>query len=187
MKNTHPNIESFLKDLAYNNSENALKHIYLAYSSYIARYISLYVKSKHTIEELLSDVFYTIWENRQALPDVENFNAYIYKIAKFKALNHLRENKISTIDIDEIPIDLFNYTTTTAEDEYISKEIVAAINAAIENLPPKCKLAFKLVREDKMKYKDAAEHLDISVKTLEIHLASAMKKIRDKLSDLIST
>ena len=78
--------------------------------------------------------------------------------------------------------DLFFQTDTTPEEDFISKETVNSLNNAINSLPDKCKMAFKLVREDKMKYKDAAQVLDISVKTLEAHITTAVKKIREALS-----
>ncbi|WP_029906759.1 RNA polymerase sigma factor [Prevotella sp. 10(H)] len=180
------NIKSLLEDLAGNDSEEALKFIYFAYSEKISRYIFMYTKSKEVTEEILSDVFYTIWEKRKLLPQVTNFNTYIYSIAKFKSLNYIREQKITTINFDDVAIELFGSTKTTAEEEYISKEMIEELNSTIEGLPVKCKLAFKLVKEDNMKYKDAAEHLGISVKTLEIHLTSAMKKIRTKLKEFNS-
>ena len=85
------------------------------------------------------------------------------------------------INLDNISIEIFANTCTTPEDDLISEETVNHINSAIEALPTKCKQAFKLVREDKMKYRDAAEVLGISVKTLENHLALAVKKIRSNL------
>jgi RNA polymerase sigma-70 factor, Bacteroides expansion family 1 len=177
-------IKLLLEELANNDSESALKAIYLSYGERMARYILMLVKSNEVTEELLSDVFYTVWEKRKALPNVSNFNTYIYSIAKFKSLNYLREQKIDTIDLNEIPLELFSFTKTTAEEEYISNEMIEEINRTIESLPTKCKLAFKLVKEDKMKYKEAAEHLGISIKTLEAHLTLAMKKIREKLKEL---
>ena len=72
-------------------------------------------------------------------------------------------------------------TSTTPEDDCISAETVREINRAIESLPPKCKLAFKLVREDRMSHREAAETLYISVKTLEVHLGHAVQKIREAL------
>lgn len=137
----------------------------------------MYVKSSQIAEELVSDVFFALWENRKQLVEITNFDAYIYRIAKFRVLKYLRDNKTLTVDLDEVPIELFAFTETTPEDDYISRELIDAVNEAIEQLPTKSKLAFKLVREDGMKYKDAAEHLGISVKTLEAQLSYAMKKI----------
>lgn len=177
MKKGDVHIRSVLEDLAVRDSEPAFKSLYTSYSDRIMRYLVMYVKSPQIAEELVSDVFFALWENRKQLPEVNNFDAYIYRIAKFRVLNYLRDNKYQTLDLDEVPIDLFAFTETTPEDDYISRELIDAVNEAIEQLPAKSKLAFKLVREDGMKYKDAAEHLGISVKTLEAQLTYAMKKI----------
>lgn len=170
-------MRSVLEDLAERNSESAFKSLYVTYCDRIMRYLAMYVKSPQIAEELLSDVFFALWENRKQLLEINNFDAYIYRIAKFRVLNYLRDNRSLTVDLDEVPIDLFAFTETTPEDDYISRELIDAVNDAIEQLPTKSKLAFKLVREDGMKYKDAAEYLGISVKTLEAQLTFAMKKI----------
>ena len=86
------------------------------------------------------------------------------------------------IELNELSIDLFIHTETTPEDDLISKERINRLNKAIDSLPNKCKIAFKLVREDKLKYKEVAAILDISVKTVEAHLASAIKKLRESLT-----
>lgn len=177
MKKEDTYIRSVLEDLAVRNSETAFKSIYTSYGDRIMRYLVLYVKSPQIAEELVSDVFFALWENRKQLLEVHNFDAYIYRIAKSRVLNYLRDNKSLTVGLEEVPIDLFAFTETTPEDNYISRELINAVNEAVEQLPSKSKLAFKLVREDGMKYKDAAEHLGISVKTLEAQLTFAMKKI----------
>lgn len=166
-----------LEELALRDSEPAFKSLYYAYSDRIMRYLAMYVKSSQIAEELVSDVFFALWENRKQLTEINDFDAYIYRIAKFRVLNYVRDTKYQTVDLNEIPIDLFALTETTPEDDYISREMIDAVNNAIEQLPTKSKLAFKLVREDGMKYKDAAAHLGVSVKTLEAQLTFAMKKI----------
>ncbi|MCD7936428.1 MAG: RNA polymerase sigma-70 factor [Tannerellaceae bacterium] len=170
--------------MAKNHSTTALKSLYRIYRVPITRYITQYVHSQEETEELLSDVFLAVWENRDLLGEIENFNAWIYKIARNKCLNHLRNEPVHTIDLNEIPVDLFRHTETTAEDDLIARETIDKLNKAIEALPPRCKLAFKLVREDKMKYKEAADHLNISVKTLENQLTTAIRKLKETLKGL---
>jgi RNA polymerase sigma-70 factor (ECF subfamily) len=182
LRNEPLNIRYLLEELSFKDSEPALQSLYYAYSDRIMRHIYMYVKSHETAEELTSDVFFALWERRKTIPEINDFNAYIYKIAKFKALNYLRDNKTDYVDLDEVPLDLFAFTETTPEDDYISKELIDSVNEAIEQLPAKTKLAFKLVREDGMKYREAADHLGISVKTLEAHLTAAMKTITKILS-----
>lgn len=170
--------------MAYRNSEDALRSLYFLYCNRIMRYLFIYVKSEEIAEELCSDVFLSIWENRKLLPEINYFDTYIYRIAKFKALNHLRDQKNIYVDLEEPDINLFSRTVTTPEDDILSKELIETINQAIEQLPGKCKVAFKLVREDEMKYREAAEHLGISIKTLEAHLTAAMKKIRSAIKGI---
>lgn len=174
-------IKIIVNELARNSSQKALQNLYMIYYKRLFRYVGLYVRKIPDVEEIVSDVFFAIWEQRLELPDVKNFNAYIYKIAKYKTLNYLRKRNLNTIDISDFPIDLFANTKTTPEDNMISSEIVNDINEAIEGLPAKSKLAFKLVREDGLSYKEAAEVLSISSRTLEVHIYRATNKIREIL------
>jgi RNA polymerase sigma-70 factor (ECF subfamily) len=170
-------LHTSIEELAEKNSESAFRALYYAHSDRIMRYAMMYVHSRETAEELTSDVFLAIWENRKQLKEIIDFDAYLYRIAKYKCLNYLRVERPQIINSDELPIDLFAFTETTPEDDYINRETIEHVNQAIEQLPPKCKLAFKLVREDGMKYREAADHLNISIKTLEAHLSTAMKTI----------
>ena len=100
-------IRYILDDLACNASQEALQELYMLYYKRIARYIGLYVRYDGAVMELTSDVFFAVWENRLELPEIRNFNAYIYRIAKFKALNYLRKRNLPTVNLDEMPLDLF--------------------------------------------------------------------------------
>ena len=104
---------------------------------------------------------------------------------RYKIIDHLRTNVEKNIRLDDLQIDLFAAVETTPEDDLITQEQVELLNDAINSLPNKCKIAFKMVREDKMRYKDVAEALEISVKTLETHLATATRKLREILSGKI--
>ena len=159
-------------EIALSDSQTAFKSLYLAYFQRLMRFTSLYVPSSVEAEEIVSDTFLSLWNNRKSLPEISNFDSYIYGIEK--------------VQIDENTIDLFAHTDTTPEEELISKECIDHLNEAINTLPDKCKMAFKLIREDKMKYKDAANILEISVKTLEAHIATAVRKLRESLAKEIN-
>ena len=158
-------------EIALSDSQTAFKSLYLAYFQRLMRFTSLYVPSSVEAEEIVSDTFLSLWNNRKSLPEISNFDSYIYGIAATKPSAYTGHN-IWRSQIDENTIDLFAHTDTTPEEELISKECIDHLNEAINTLPDKCKMAFKLIREDKMKYKDAANILEISVKTLEAHIAT---------------
>lgn len=182
MKYHKENITQWICEIASSDSQTAFKSLYLAYFQRLIRFTRLYTSSSTEAEEIVSDTFLAVWDNRKSLVNVSNFDSYIYSIARHKAISYYRSSHIESIELNETTIDLFTHTDTTPEDDLISKEKIKQLNEAIEALPTKCKMAFKLVREDKLKYKEVAVILDISVKTLEAHLANAVKKLRETLA-----
>lgn len=174
-------IAQWICEMALSDSQAAFKSLYLAYFQRMIRFTNLYVSSTVEAEEIVSDTFLAVWNNRKSLIKIDNFDSYIYSIARHKAISYYRSIHMEQVELNEISIDLFTHTQTTPEDDLISKERISQLNKAIEALPAKCKTAFKLVREDKLKYKEVAAILDISVKTLEAHLATAIKKLRESL------
>lgn len=179
------NTSLLINKLALDDSEEALRGLYNLYFDKLVRFVYLYIQSQNSVEEIVSDVFLSIWMNRKELTNIQNFNAYILTIARNKAISHFRrEEKYYSIS-NEYPTDLYFNTETTPEDDYISQELIRKFNKAINTLPPQCKMAFKLIREDKMKYKDAALVLNISIKTLEAHITKATKILRKLLEDNI--
>ena len=171
-----------IKDLLVGeHSERAFRMIVNAYQDKVIRFISLFVSSRLECEELASDVFISLWKNKDNLSDISDLDNYIFIVAKNKALNHLRKGKAELIDLDSFQVDAFHNTDTTPESIYISQEEVEILNAAINELPQKTKMAFHLVRENKMKYKDAAEILGVSIKTIEKQVAAAVAKLKERL------
>jgi len=171
-----------IKDLLIGeHAERAFRMIVNAYQDKVIRFISLFVNSGQESEELASDVFISLWNNRDNLADISDLDNYIFIVAKNKALNHLRKGKTELVDLDSFQVDAFHNTNTTPESIYISQEEVEKLNAAINELPQKTKMAFQLVRENKLKYKDAAEILGVSIKTIEKQVAAAVAKLKEKL------
>ncbi len=163
------------------NDEHSFRIFVNTYQEKIFRLISLFVRNEQECEELVSDVFLSLWNNRDQLSEIENMESYIFITAKNKALNFLRKKKIEITDIDDITVDIFHHTRTTPESIYIDQETVAMLNEIIDELPNKTKMAFLLVRENGMKYKDAADILGVSVKTLEKQVATAVARLKEKL------
>lgn len=182
MEKDSGNIIQWVCEMASSDSQTAFKSLYLAYFQRLMRFVSLYISSEVETEEIVSDTLLAVWNNRHTLPEISNFNSYIYAIARNKIINYYRIKRIEKVELEENIIDLFIHADTTPEEDLISKEDIERLNAAINSLPNKCKLAFKLVREDKLKYKEVATILDISIKTLEAHLATAVRKLREALS-----
>jgi RNA polymerase sigma-70 factor (ECF subfamily) len=151
------------------------------YRNKVIRFISLFVDDRLSCEELASDVFVSLWTNREVLPDIVEMDSYIFIIAKNKALNHLRRKQEEFVSIDSLSVDVFHHSETTPESIYISKETAVMLNDAINKLPHRTKMAFLLVREHGKTYREAAELLSVSVKTIEKQVASAVAMLKEML------
>jgi len=141
------------------------------------------VGNKETAEEVANDVFIKIWQRRSQLAEIRNPEFYLLKCARNGALAHLRSQKRESERLDEQEI-FEDYLhpfaiewKSTPEQMLISSEMVLHINKAIDQLSPKCKLIFLLVKESNLKYREVADLLEISIKTVEAQMSIALKRI----------
>lgn len=139
------------------------------------------LRRKEIAEEIVSDVFVKTWENRTELWKISNLKAYLFVSVKNACISHLRKEKNDkVISIDRM--DNFWFVAVEGpETEYIDKETLAHIHKAIDMLPPKCKMAFTLAKINGLKYKEIAEVMEVSEKTVNNHLVYAIKKITEFL------
>jgi RNA polymerase sigma-70 factor (family 1) len=165
------------EQIARNDDAFAYKELFVSFYNPLLRFAHTLVKSREQAEEVVSDVFISIWEKRKRIDSISNLKVYLFIAVKNTSLNYLsRQNKNLTDSVDESSMDLQSIYFDP-EQLMVTAEMVARIRAAIEELPPKCKLIFKLVKEDELKYKDVADILNISQKTVESQIAIALKKI----------
>lgn len=141
-----------------------------------------YVKSDVLSEELVSDVFLKIWNNRKRLPEVDHLDFYFFKSIKNQAYTYLkRESRRGAEDIASA--ESFRLEYAEPENLLIAKELASAVEQAIASLPGKCQMIFRLIREDGMTYKYVADLLDISPKTVENQMTIAVKKLKCAVDD----
>jgi RNA polymerase sigma-70 factor (family 1) len=157
--------------------QQAYKELFLALYPSLFRFISGIVKSKPVAEEIISDVFIKIWEKRQDLELIVNLTVYCYVIAKNLSLNFLeKQRRTTTLNIEDFS-DSLSELYIDPEQLLITSEMADRINLAVDSLPARCKMIFTLIKENGFKYKEVAEIMNISSKTVENQLAIALKKI----------
>jgi len=166
-----------INEVSLNDDQSYFEKIYSTYYNRLFRLSLSIVKREEIAEEVYDDVMMNIWNKRKELTQINNFTVYLYVSVKNTSLRYLnRSNKISNVNIDEITTDIQDLTPT-AHEQLIALEFIDKVNTTIAQLPPQCKLVFKLVKEDGLKYKEVAEILDISIKNVEYHMGNALKKI----------
>jgi len=155
----------------------AYKQLFLLFYPSLVPFAVSMIRSKEVAEEIVSDVFVKIWQRRHQLDKVENLPFYLFTAVKNKCISRLNDpRQKAQINIHEITFE-FRSIYHDPEQKMISAEMISQIHAAIQDLPPRCQLIFKLVKEEGFKYKEVAELLQISVKTVENQMSLAFKKI----------
>ena len=181
LRTNEPYITVPLKDLQLRvarDDENAFTQLYLHFGKKLILFGVSLVRSREIAEELVEDVFVKLWANRQHITEIDNITVYLYVEVKNTALNKLSQKAKELISAP------FDYLDTRLDefaanpyDLMITSEMMGRMHEVIETLPPRCKMIFKLIREDGLKYKEVSEILNISVNTIDAQMAIAVKKI----------
>ena len=168
--------------ISMHSDQHAFGQMYVAYMPLLLRFANSIIKNHELAEEIVSDVFIKIWQNRNEIGKIENFKLYLYISTKNTALNYLsRHFRKDIISLEEMSLNT-SIGPYNPEQLLITCEAVKKINHEIQKLPARCKLIFKLVKEDGLRYNDIAELLNISVKTIDSQMAIALKKISSAIN-----
>lgn len=168
--------------IAENNDDHAFGQLYMTFIHNLQKFAYSIIKNRELAEEIVSDVFIKIWQDRAQLTKIDNFKLYIYISTKNTALNYLsRHFRKEIISLDEMSSNIPTISYNP-ENLMITTEAVKKIEFAIQNLPLRCRLIFKLAKEDGLKYNDIAKLLNISVNTIDNQMAIALKKISSAIN-----
>lgn len=131
-------------------------------------------------EEIVDDVFFSFWKNRKTISISTSFNSYLLVSVRNRSLDCLRKAKNKkNILLDtafEIP-----GNQLIAIDHIAYEELNARVEAAIRTLAPQCRLIFLMSREQEMTYKEIAEKLNLSIKTVDTQMGRALKHLRSEI------
>lgn len=178
------NIVQLQQELAA-GSEAALKKLYELFSERLFHFTLAIVHNRELAEEIVADVFIQTWKKREKIAVMENVIWYLYIMAKNISLNYLRkEQKQKFIEIDVVNLPVYTIEPMAVQ-HLITKDFLLSIAKAINELPPKCRLIFKLVKDDGLTYKETAELLNLSIKTVENQMGIALKKMHTTIQALM--
>lgn len=171
------NIKRLLSAISLNADQAAYKELFILMHSRLKQFAYSILKSNEEAEELVSDVFIRIWEKRDQLTAIETPLLYFYTAVKNLALNRLSKQKKQVSQSPEEWLVQLNSIYFDPEQLMMTEEMIRKIRKAINELPPRCRIIFKLIKEDGLKYREAAELLQLSVKTVEAQMAIALRRL----------
>jgi RNA polymerase sigma-70 factor, ECF subfamily len=181
----------FLVQKLQKGDENTFISLFKEYYVGLCAYSRRYVGRKDIAEEIVSETFFNIWENRKTIEIHSSVKAYLFQAVANNSLSHLRklskEEKIEDYfsGTDSENIGFFEIAENRADQSLLTQELTSRIEDAIKQLPPQQQTAFRLKRYEGKKNKEIADEMGIAVKTVEMHLSKAMLSMRNNLKDYL--
>jgi RNA polymerase sigma-70 factor (family 1) len=183
LKDKKVDILNWWKLITLHDDDKAFESLFYLLNTPLIKFSTMYVHQKEAAEEIVSDVFVKCWMSRKSLADVHNMDTYLFVAVKNQSLNYVKKyshiHLVQVEDTNEIKF----VKTFNPQEELEKKELLFKMEKAIEGLPRQCRIIFRLIREDGIKYKEVAEILNISPRTVQTQLFRAMKKLSAVLSE----
>jgi RNA polymerase sigma factor, sigma-70 family/RNA polymerase sigma-70 factor, Bacteroides expansion family 1 len=152
------------------------RELFDRYYEPLCRSLEYYTRDTQAIEEIVEDIFVTLWENREH-QQIEYIKAYLFSAARNRALNYLRDKQRQTSLLELWAQD--SLQQMQGQDILDYDKLVPQLQKAVDLLPEKCREIFELKQKNRLTYNQIAELLHISVKTVESQMSIAHRKIRD--------
>ena len=160
--------------------ESAFSEILCHYGSRIHPFIIRITRSEEVTEEIVQDVFVSLWKSREKLKEVDNYSSYIFTIAANKVFNYLKSKARREKHLKELANGKADFTNNTQEaiELHETRELIGQL---LRQLPPQKKLIYKLTREEGLSHDEIAKQLHISKNTVKNHLVETLKFLRENL------
>ena len=161
--------------------EPAFKALFQKYYSALCHFARQFLHDSEMAEETVQELFVHIWEKRQSLNIETSVKLYFFRSIRNQCLNQLQHQKIRQQYASKMMESA--HQEIDPEQSYLEVDLMNRIEKSIGSLPPKRQEIFRLSREQGLKYKEIADELNISVKTVEAQMGLALKHLRDQLKD----
>jgi RNA polymerase sigma-70 factor (family 1) len=166
------------KNVAHLRDELSYKKLFLHFHKPLLELACSFTGSHETAEEIVCDVMMKVWTMKEALLRVNNLKLYLYQGVRNTAINELKKSKKhAVVPFEETEISYDHSHVYNPEEILLKNELTQKIALSISQLPPKCRLVYRLVREEGFSYKEVAGLLGISVNTVDRHLNNALHKL----------
>lgn len=156
--------------------------LYQVYYDEVFRFAYYFLKNKEACREVVSDVFFSVWQSRKRLKDITNLEAYFYIVTRNESMRYLSKSRsYDMLSLDDIPIQLEDHGSSSPEEKLVDSEIETLLTQVINELPEKCRLIFLMARQEGLKPKEIGEILSISESTVRVQMKIAVEKIIEKI------
>ena len=165
-------------------NKSAFETLFKSHYANLCGYAVKYVWEPDEAEEIVQDLFFNLWNKRSSLYISSSIESYLFRAVRNACLNYLKHRKVRE-----------NYAVAAQENHnpglrlndnpIETLELQKRIDEAIDALPPERKKVFMLSRHEGLKYKEIADALGISVKTVEAQMGKALKFLKEELKEFM--
>jgi RNA polymerase sigma-70 factor (family 1) len=170
-------MQQLINRIRENADEFAFNELYRNHAHNFFRFAQSFVREREIAEEIVNDVLVRLWVERSKTDQIRNIQVYLYNSIKNACLNHIRSISSKRNNETKVTEAYYFHLSVDPSQILISKELSVTMLSAINNLPPRCKLIFKMVKEDGFSCKEVACILGLSDKTVFAQLSIALKKL----------
>ncbi|WOK08679.1 RNA polymerase sigma-70 factor [Imperialibacter roseus] len=167
-----------------NKEEGAFEIVFNSFYSILCSYANKYLNDPESAEEIVQDVFVKFWEKCESLAPDSSVKSYLFRSVHNTCLNHLKHLKVRDA-YKHYVVNYLEKESTYAYGIHEEPDLEQKIEVAISSLPPQCQRIFRMSRFDGLKYQEIADHIGISVKTVEVQMGKALRLLREKLKDFL--
>lgn len=163
----------------------AFRTLYMHYYNRLFQFAMLFLGSEAASEDVVADLFFNIWKSRDTLTDIPSFQSYMYKAVRNGCLNVLKSGYVSRRD--ELPETKLQVEISSESplDELSYKELRNAVQKAVDALPQRCRMVFKMAREDDMSQQSIADALGVQLCTVQRQMLLAKAKIKQAIQPFL--
>ena len=164
------------------SDERIFEQVFRDHYQAMANFALKYLGDPDLAEEVVQEVFSTVWQKADQISVKTNMKSYLYGAVRNFCLNHIKHQKVEQTYVSR---SLHAHNAFDISDILEYDELKSKIDEALEELPPKCREIFELSRFEEKKYKEIAEELGISQKTVENQMGKALKHMRTVLKEYL--
>jgi len=165
--------------------EKAYTYLIDTYHHKLCVYANSLVKNIYSAEDIVQNVFIKVWEQRARLKSDHAIKSFLYKLAYNEFIDLYRKNQ-SLFSLEKTYHDALN-SVVLEDDSESFQRVLKVVNKEIESLPPKCKEVFVLSKKEGLTNIEIAEHLDVSIKTVEAQITKAFSILRSSLEERVKS
>ena len=155
-----------------------------SYHQKLCVYANSLTNDAHLAEDIVQNVFMSIWKNRNKLKEDFVVKSYLYRSIYNEFIDQYRKNK-AVLTLEKKHIDALTHIVEE-EDEKSLEKLIYIVKKEIDKLPPKCKQTFLLSKEEGLTNLEIAEYLNVSIKSVEAHITKAFSVLRKSIGNKVN-